>query len=314
MKYEFVLGNNAIFLPANVKDYLVKATGEDARVLIALSAYGPSDEFEIANKIGMSSSAVKESLSFWRGTGIIRAQSEEPEKEQESRISAPEPESYSYTGEEIEKIRKDNEELNRIIDQAQVILEKTFSISECNVIVYLYDHLRLESEYIWMLCVYCKNKGHTNLRYVEKTAIGLCDRGIDSTDTLDAFLKEESKINDVEYCVRKLFGFGERALTPTEIKYIKTWSSDYSASRIIIEKAYYEMMEKIPTPSMKYMNSILTNWHRESIDTPEKVEESKKQFKSKKKQKKENENSSFDIDEFFELASKRGKQSEKKGE
>ena len=316
MKYEFILGNNALILPGNVKDHIKNATGEDARVLIALAAFGPADELDISEKTGMSVSAVKEALNFWRGTGVIKAQGETKEKtkKEEKTSSLPEPESCSYTGEEIEKICKDNQELRNIINQAQEILQKSFSTAECNVIVYLYDYLRLDSEYIWMLCVYCKNHGHTNLRYVEKTAIGLCDRGIDNSERLDAFLKEESKRNDVEFYIRKLFGMGERALTPTEKSYIKTWCSDYSLSKEMLEKAYNQMMENISQPSMKYMNAILTSWHRESIDTPDKADEKQSNYKSKKKQKKENENSSFDLDEFFELAANRGKSSEKKGE
>lgn len=313
MKYEFILGNNALILPGNVKKHLKNATGEDTRVLVALAAYGPSDEFDLSEKLGMSPSAVKESLSFWRGTGIIKSQTETEEKTEEpKKEKAPEPESYSYTGEEIEKICRDNQELRDIINQAQEILGKSFSTSECNVIVYLYDHLRLDSEYIWMLCTYCKNRGHITLRYLEKTAIGLCDRGIDNTERLEAFLKEEGKRNDVEFYIRKLFGMGERALTPAEMKYIKTWCSDYSLSKEMLEKAYNQMMGRIDKPSMKYMDTILSSWHRDSIDTPDKAEESQKNFKAQKKSKKEKENSSFDIDEFFALATSRGKSSEKK--
>lgn len=324
MKYDLLFGKSAFCLPGGAADVVAKASQADLRVLIALGSGRFCDETQIANFLGISVSAVVRSLEFWRGAGVVDAQEETeegslavrevsapaPEQQQKTDIvrkSAPSVERDSYTGEEINRICAQNQNIPLLIDACQTILEKTFTKTEISSIVYLSDHLRLDDEYIMMLCTYCKGRDKASVRYVEKIALSLYDSGIVSVPELDKYIKKERKKNDAESNIRKLFGIGERALTQKEAAFIEKWITEWDMPFEVIEKAYEVMMSvgTVEKPSFAYENSILEKWHaagcKTAADADALISSGKKpQGKNSKKE------SSFDLDEFFELAVKRG--------
>jgi DnaD/phage-associated family protein len=317
MKYNFLFGKSAFCLPGNALDYVTKASQSDLRVLMALGSGRFSDEKAIAQFLGISHAAVLGSLEFWRGTGVLEASGEKlesfeqtellPADEAGTRTKAPEAKRDDYTSEEINRICRKTPSLTQLIDMCQTILEKTFTKTEISCIVYLSDHLRLEDEYILMLCQHCAGKGKdkSSLRYIEKMGIELHDRGITSVKELDIYLKDEAKKHETEYKIRKLFGIGERALAPKEKAFLAKWSTEWCLPFEMIEKAYEIMVGAIEKPTFAYENGILEKWREAGCKTMEDVEGLlASQKKAPKKQ--ETRETSFDLDEFFELAAKRG--------
>ena len=320
MKYELLYGKSAFCLPGGAVDYIAKASQNDMRVLLALGSGRFADEKAIAAYLGISSAAVAGALEFWRGTGILEMQEEKSDAFEQTEISipkefftlpkkpaakAPETERDSYTSEEINRICKENPSVPLLIDACQSILEKTFTKTEISSLVYLSDHLRLEDEYIMMLCTHCKSKEKASVRYVEKVALTLYDEGVVSVKELDKYIKKESQKHEMEYKIRKLFGIGERALAPKEKAFIAKWTAEWNLPFEIIEKAFEIMVAAIERPTLAYENGILEKWREAGCKTIEDVEGLlASQKKAPKKQ--ETRETSFDLDEFFELAVKRG--------
>lgn len=301
MKADFLYGTSVLTLPADVKKYLSAASESDMRVLLALAS-GERDTASISGVCGIGEGEVAVSLAFWRGAGIIKTDGEPaPEtKKPEASRKAPSPKSYSMTGEEIERICADKPELKCTVDKCQTIMGKVFTFSEAGVIVYLYDHLRLDCEYILLLCNYCRRQGHDSMRYFEKTAMNLFDRGINSVEALEKYFISESKLGDYEGQIRKLYGMGTRALTSAEREYLRLWAEWEIASELVTA-SYEEMMKNIPQPKLSYENKILKNWHEAGVKT---VDDAKAGgFIGGKS----GSSPSFDLDEFFELAVERGK-------
>jgi DnaD/phage-associated family protein len=109
----------------------------------------------------------------------------------------------------------------------------------------------------------------------------------------------------MEYKIRKLFGIGERALAPKEKAFLAKWSTEWCLPFEMIEKAYEIMVGAIAKPTFAYENGILEKWREAGCKTIEDVEGLlASQKKAPKKQ--ETRETSFDLDEFFELAAKRG--------
>jgi DnaD/phage-associated family protein len=320
MKYEFIYGRSAFCLPGGAVDYIAKASQNDLRVLLALGSGKFADEKAIAIYLGISGASVAGSLEFWRGTGILEMQGEKSDAFEQTEISipkelfampkkqaakAPETERDSYTSEEINRICKENPSVTFLIDACQSILEKTFTKTEISSLVYLSDHLRLEDEYIMMLCTHCKSKEKASVRYVEKVALTLYDEGVVSVKELDKYIKKESQKHEMEHKIRKLFGIGERALAPKEKAFLAKWSTEWCLPFEMIEKAYEIMVGAIEKPTFAYENGILEKWREAGCKTMEDVEGLlASQKKAPKKQ--ETRETSFDLDEFFELAAKRG--------
>ena len=294
MKIKVKYGDGVISVPGEVYSQLKKATGNDAKVIFALLKDTNPDIKKISSDLGMSETDVMLSLGFWRGTGIIEITDEENEKKSREPLEIT---STLYTSDDIEKVINGSPEINAIIQKCEAILGKTFSSSDDRVIVYLYDHLGLDAEYILLVFTYCRNKGHSSMKYIESTAIKLYDRGIDTSDALQRYISDMNKTKDTETFVRSLFGMGERKLSPSEEAIIENWTKkEYSSD--LLSEAYNRMVDKISKPTLKYMDKILENWNASNIKT---VGDLKKQDSGKKKKRTgaQEEEKSFDIDDFF---------------
>lgn len=300
MKIEFLYGRSVLNLPGGVLGALARASGEELRVLIALAA-GEQETGRIAEVSGVASEEIPAAVRFWSGAGVISASGLEMESAVHMPSGRP-----AYSGAEMERICSEGD-VKELVDVCSAILGKTFTPTETESILYLYDGLRLDFEYIVKLCKYCYDIGKPALRYIEKVAISLYDSGAVTVGALDAYIEKEERKSDMEYRIRRLFGLGERALTPKEREYLSVWTIDWGLSFEMIELAYNDMMAAIPQPKFSYENGILKKWVEAGCRTKEAVaafaEKHKKAGASDSKKRKE---IGFDLDEFFDAATRRG--------
>ena len=330
MKYNINYGNKVAVLPGGALEILPRAGETDLKVLISLCASGGSvDAKKLARQLSCSEEEVRESLSFWRGAGVIeqgdgKETAVETAEETEPAIEAkkaPEIKTVKvdknietvtpkklkgsdelprYSSEEIADILESRQDTAALIDECQRIIGKVFNLKEINVLMGLVDYLELDCEYILMLTTYCVSLGKKTLHYVEKLAFALYDAGITTGEMLAEELRRRESAADAEGRIRKLFGVGERAFTTKEKKFISAWINDMGYSIEIIEKAYEVTADATGKGSFPYANSILERWFAAGLRTLEEIEESYKSGDGGKIQE-----GSFDTDSFFEAAVKR---------
>ena len=305
MKIEFLYDRSAVSLPGRALAAADRASAEELRVLLAL-AVEKNDIGRLSELSGVCADRIPAALRFWSEAGVIAAEDLEPERA--VRMPAGRP---AYSGEDMERICAESD-VKELIDVCSAILGKTFTPTETESILYLHDGLRLDFEYIVKLCKHCYDIGKPALRYIEKVGISLYDSGAVTVGALDAYIEKEERKNDMEYRIRSLFGLGERALTPKEREYLTVWTIDWNLPFELIELAYNEMMAAIPQPKFSYENGILKKWVEAGCRTKEDVadfaEKHKKSGKAGDKKKKE---IGFDLDEFFDAATRRGEAAEK---
>ncbi len=236
---------------------------------------------------------------------LLSAQSSAPSPGgKEERRTLQSPSLPGYTESEAARIIQDSDELKDVIDMCQQIIGKIFTPAEVSVLVGLYDHLRLDGEYIATLCAWCRDNGKHSLRYIEKTALGLFDEGIDSSAALTAYIRQKESCRESLAVIRKLIGAGTRELTAKEKKTFECWLNDWKFDIGVITRAFEVTVDKISEPSVPYMNKVLENWHNAGLSTLEAVEASLENYK-KKKAEAETAKSGFETDEFFEAALRR---------
>jgi DnaD/phage-associated family protein len=291
------------------KEYITVSSAEELRVLIAAASADTSEE--IAKVLGIAEADALRALREWEKRGVVILEGAEAAIAVEREIDT----RPSYTGAEVARICAESD-VKELIDVCAAILGKTFTPTEMESIIYLYDGLRFDFEYIVRLCKHCHDIGRSSIRYVEKVGIGLYDSGVITVGALEAYIEKEERKNDMEYRVRELFGLGERALTPSEQKYLAAWTLDWNLPFEVIRLAYNEMMRIKDRPVFSYQNGILKKWVENGCKTPEDVaayiENGKKTAESagKKKDSEKNKNIGFDLDEFFAAATLRGEDSE----
>ena len=326
MKYKINYGSRVAVIPEDAITAIARAGANDLRVLIALcAASGAADIKKLSKQAGCSEDDVRDSLSFWRGAGVIeaaegkdsakgqaaepssvesperdaRVESEKEEEKPQKKLKATD-ELPKYTSDELSNILEARPETAMLIDECQNIMGKVFNVKEINIVIGMLDYLELDCEYIMMLLTYCVSLGKRTLHYAEKLAFALYDAGITEGDQLAEELRRREAAMSIEGKIRSLFGIGERAFTTKEKKFISAWVNDMGYSAEIIEKAYEVTADATGKGSFAYANSVLERWNASGLRTLEEIEQSYKSADGNQKT-----DGSFDTDSFFEAAVKR---------
>ncbi len=321
MKYSINYGTRVSVIPEGAIAALGRAGACDLKVLISLcAANGSADIKKLAKQTGCGEDDVRDSLSFWRGAGVIEAQdSKDAVTETSDEVQSAQDEKKSteavqktekklrgadelprYTSDELSDILEARQDTAALIDECQNIMGKVFNVKEINVIIGMVDYLELDCEYIMMLLTYCVSLGKKTLHYAEKLAFALYDAGITKGDQLAEELRRREAAAGVEGKIRSLFGVGDRAFTTKEKKFISSWINDMGYSVEIIERAYEVTADATGKGSFAYANSVLERWNAAGLRTITEIEESYKKAEGDK-----GAVGSFDTDSFFEAAVKR---------
>ena len=286
-------------MPRCVYDVLSYANETELRVAVYMSANPNSDIKTAAEAIGVTEADVLEALAFFRGASKTKKTKKAVVSEEKTaRLGTP----PDYSGSQLAEITKRSAELSPILNECQQLLGKTFTSHDTEVYIgVLFDFLGLSPEYILMLTSYCCGLGKKNVRYVEKTAFSLTEQGVDSCERLERYIADSEKKNKLEYKLRKLFGFGERALTATEKKHFAKF---FELPFDMVEYAYEQMIKNIGEVKLGYMSKIIDSWREKGIKT--KAQAMAQKAPQKKSGNAGFENESFDFDDFLSVAIKNG--------
>lgn len=236
----------------------------------------PSVE-ELAAELDIAENRVKFALGFWVSEGELiqtddntydfpkpnkiseKAPAKPKRKSRRSSFSRP-----SYKSNEIDKAAEKNQTLASMFYQAESILGDLLSGSEIELLYSFYDWLGLPCEVIVMLLDYAAKHGKTGKRYLETVAIDWADKGIDTFEKAEEYIKQLEALETAEYQIRSVLGIYDRALTQTEKKYIKNWS-ELGINPKLVSLAYDRTVNNTGKLSYSYMNKILVSWHDEGI-------------------------------------------------
>ena len=310
-------GNKVAVLPASVIDHIDKASSRDVKVLISVlsRAGGETDLQPIAGELGLDLSELIASLDFWQKTGVIAISEElkatdsiknakEPQaKPKKTKALRKTDEIPRYTTEELSEILASREETSHLIHECQQRFGKMFNTHEINILLGLVDYLALGWDYVLELLEFCARNGKHSMNYVERTAFGLFESGIDTVAALKIYIEETETLKSKEGFVRKLFGMKSRALTAKEKKCIAAWFGKYGYGEDVINKAYELTVSATNEPSVPYANAIIERWFSEGMKTVEDIDNAMAQREQNAEKK--SEDGSFDTDDFFEAALKR---------
>ena len=332
--YSFRYGDNIIERATELPSF-AEASAEDLRVLLALLKCGcDADRATLCAVAACDEDELSLSLQFWRGAGLLSLtrskkaeKTEEAPKKEEAkpkRALRSEDKLYEANSAELaDKINKGN--LQALIDACQQTVGKILNTSEINIIVGMHDQLSLEGEYILMLVSYCYGNNKCSMKYVEKVAFSLCDKGILTAKALEVYLEERKKFASFEWQIKKMFGIGDRDFTKKQEEYVLKWELEYKYGIEIVGLAYDITVDNINKVDFRYIDKILSGWHEKGLNTEREVQEHEEKEKASRKEENEKRNAdtaqksreggkqskssvgynSFDVDDFFSKAVER---------
>lgn len=272
------------------------------------------DRAKAIKTLDMQWASIEKALSALSALGVIETPDSAPlpeleikDKKTKASVKADRP---VYSKDETSDIIGRSEDLKKLINEdIPRITGKAVSYEESMIIVSMYDYLRMTPAMITKIIAYCCENNMYSMRFAERTAYSLYDADITDEAGIDAFLEHESLISRTSAEVKKLFGFGHRALIAKEKQLIKTWVDTYGYGTDMIELAYETTIRTIGEPSLDYAGGILKRWYEAGYRTPADVAggDAKRDKPAKKtgKAKKNPDGSSFDADEFMDAALKR---------
>lgn len=296
---------------------LGEAGATDLRVLFALCELEEATADAIAAALGCETASVTAALAFWRGAGIVTAAGGAA-KEAPAEVKKQAPRKAAELREpgaaELADYIRDSD-LESLVTAAEQQRGRLFNRSDLSILVSLSQELGLNGAYILTLLAYCDGQGDGEpkpLRYAERVAFRLTERGIDTCEALEEYIREQEALRSIEGGLRRMFGIGARKLTEKEETAFLTWTRDYGYGEEIIGAAYDVTVNATGKASVAYTGKILAHWHEEGIDSLEAAEALLAREREEKKPRgrrpasppppADGVRSSFDIGDFFQRA------------
>ncbi len=312
MKYKAVQGGNMIGVPREpIMNNLLEADAVQMKVLICIMDKSDITDDELCEKLDITKKRLTMALSFWEKAGAIEktganiGKSKAAEKERNvGRTVARASELPKYTGEEITQYIEKHAGVRQLLSDCQHIIGKLFNMAETEIVIGLLDYLKLDEAYISLLFAHCARNGKKSLRYIEKMALGLFDKGIMSYEELDAHLCMIEAAQQYDKPLRKLFGIGQRALTKKEQDAFDNWCGRMNMPFEIIEKAFEITVDNLGKASIDYCNAVLCRWFDAGYKNLDEVEAASEQYRHDKTGITDKKGS-FETDDFFEAALRR---------
>lgn len=188
------------------------------------------------------------------------------------------PEKPSYSADQL-RTYKDKEEIGEMLCIAEQYLGKTLSPADLKSILYIHLELGYSMDMLDALLEYCLERGKKEMRYIEKTAIGWYEQGINTVKQAKAGV---SKYDKTIYSVMKALG-KNGIPTAKEVDYINKWTGSYGFSMDIIFECCERTVMAVDSHRFEYADRILTNWKEQNVYSLREIKELDKSFRNKVK-------------------------------
>lgn len=209
---------------------------------------------------------------------MVPASAEKATPSKETVTSRIAPEKPSYSADQLRTYR-DNEEIGEMLCVIEQYLGKTLSPTDLRSILYIHLELGYSMDMLEALLEYCLERGKKEMRYIEKTAMGWYEQGINTVKQAKAGV---SKYDKTIYSVMKALG---KNGTPTakEVDYINKWTGSFGFTMDIIFECCERTVLAVDTHRFEYADRILSNWKTQNVTTIKDIKELDKAFRNKPK-------------------------------
>lgn len=293
--------NGAFNVPLAVVDKYIRLASEYQlkALLIILSTNGKSSSAEIAKKLGITSSDAEEIMEFWLEEGAVAADGMEvkpspaPIKEEAAEAEKPSKKiqitAPVLTPKDIVDAAQENAEIADLLNESQVVLGRTLSHNEREMLVNMVDFYGLKSEIVLMILQYWRSVNEKEssrakgIAYVLKIAQNWLDDGIDTMEAAEEKLMQLEKSNKLWKEIASLAGIAHKKPTIRQGEMVLGWSNDFSFD--MIAAAIEQMRENTASPSLAYVDKILKSWKKKGIKSLSDVENESKEFEKSKSEK-----------------------------
>lgn len=309
--------SNGIFnVPSNIVDKYLKIASEYQlkALLFILRNGGRSSSAQIAKALGQTVSDIDDLLELWLEEGVLSVDGQAPvvaqqpaEPKNEVKIVKETLSAPRLTPKDVVSAARENEDIAFLLNEAQIILGRTISHSEQEMLINMVNYYGLKVEVIMMILEFYrseKEKGKSiGIAYVNAMAKNWADEGINSVGDAEAKLQDIAKSDRLWNEIVAVTGIRHRRPTVKQRDMVSEWFADFDITMITL--AADIMKENISEPRLSYMNTILKKWKKKNISTPEQVQAEQEAFAKSKTEKsgdKLQSKPTYNLDEYKKFA------------
>lgn len=311
--------NGMFNVPSDIVDKYLKLASEYQlkAILFILRNNGQSSSADIAKALGQTAGDIDDLMEFWMDEGVLYTDSQEPVSRVSEQIKSSEDkpaetevriikETLSaprLTPKDIADAQRDNEDIAVLLSESQVILGRTISHAEQEMLVNMINYYGLRVEVVMMILEFYRSekaRGKSiGIAYVNAMAKNWAEEGISSVADAEAKLQEIAKSDRLWSEITAITGIRHKRPTAKQREMIAGWFNDFNITMITLASDI--MKENIPEPKLAYMNTILKKWKKNGITSPSQVQAEQEAFAKNKTDKKDDKIKSkptYNLDEY----------------
>lgn len=182
----------------------------------------------------------------------------------------------------IAKRIEESSEVAALMQEADVILGKITSPGIKATLLMLLDDDGLPIDVILMLIQYAVGVGKGNRSYIETVGHSWAAEGIDTIEKAEKKIKMIGELGKAWNNLEKIVGMERRQPTAREEEAVNRWYNQWNYSQEMVKEAYEICVNANGKYVLKYMDSIITRWHKEGIYKLEQVHLERKGSKLKR--------------------------------
>lgn len=251
-------------------DLLLGCGGDAALVFLYILRSGGHFAREKAEKTLSLTGSMQDALDALTNVGLISLPAPKP-KPAPVLLERPDtpPE---YTIADIKQQIDAGGRFKSLLDEAERCLGRVLSTSDMTVLFGIYDYVGLPPEVILLMINWCIHDyeqrygtgSRPTLRQIEKVSYIWARDGIYSLELAEKYVMKQTEKRQLSYEIKKRLGIKERALSPSEEKYILSWLEMGFGTDAITE-AYDRTVLKVGELKWPYMNRILESWKKKNL-------------------------------------------------
>ena len=184
------------------------------------------------------------------------------EDEAETAATASSVQEISVTEEQVLRLSK-NEDFSWICLIVENYLKRTLKTTEVQLLTYLFDTLHFSKELLLHLYEYCCSLDKTNVKYVQAVALSWAEQNITTPEQAQ---RQSALYSTAHSAIAKTLALG-RPLAKIECEYAARWQNVWHMDLAVILEACNRTMLAIQKADFKYIDGILSNWHKENVHT-----------------------------------------------
>ena len=303
--------DNSFKVPNELADNFIKSANPKHIIVLLWAlrhAETPKSADEIAEKLQIEKSVVREAIFYWidngfiipEGANVSAGAKPKPAPKKESNGASPSHKlgSSMASDEEVLKRAEESAEFRYLLQKSQQVFGRTISKAERSMLLALMDYYGLPAEVILMLITYAVSAGRTGTNYIQTVGISWAEEGINTLEAAENKIAQLNKTNKLWSAFQRQADIPLKNPTKKQEAFFTKWTGEWNMSIELIAYGYEKMIDAIDKPNYKYLGKMLGSWHEAGAYTIDKVEALEAENAGKKKGAKSKEENSFSTSSF----------------